>query len=70
MWDKSQAFALHHYVVSLLELQGGREDNERMWEDIATRSGLWGAQKPSASELKQVYDQVNLPTARLAAFHP
>ena len=60
MWDKSKAFALHNYVVSLLELQGGRDDNARMWEDIATRSGLWGTQKPTASELKQVYDQVLL----------
>ena len=60
VWDKPQAFALHNYVVSLLELQGGRDDNQSMWEDVAAKSDLWGSCKPTASELKQVYDQVRV----------
>ncbi|DBA98743.1 TPA: hypothetical protein ACH3X1_014516 [Trebouxia sp. C0004] len=57
VWDKPQAFALHNYVVSLLELQGC---NQSMWEDVAAKSDLWGSCKPTASELKQVYDQMEI----------
>ncbi|KAL3146375.1 hypothetical protein ABBQ32_003061 [Trebouxia sp. C0010 RCD-2024] len=57
VWDKAQTLALHNYVVSLLDLQGGREDNPSMWQDVAAKSDLWGGCKPTASELKHVYDQ-------------
>lgn len=58
VWDKPQAFALHNFVASLLELQGGRDDNQTMWEDVAAKSDLWGSCKPTAAELQHVYDQV------------
>lgn len=58
VWDKAQALALHNYVASLLDLQGGREDNPSMWQDVAAKSDLWGGCRPTASELKHVYDQV------------
>ncbi|KAL3156973.1 hypothetical protein ABBQ38_001230 [Trebouxia sp. C0009 RCD-2024] len=57
VWDKAQALALHNYVASLLDLQGGREDNPSMWQDVAAKSDLWGGCRPTASELKHVYDQ-------------
>lgn len=59
-WDKPQVLALHNYVASLLELQGGREDNPSMWQDVAAKSDLWGGCKPTASELQHIYDQVIL----------
>ena len=59
VWDKPQAFALHNFVVSLLELQGGKDDNQIMWEDVAAKSDLWGSCKPTAAELRQVYNQVS-----------
>ena len=62
VWDKPQAFALHNFVVSLLELQGGRDDNQTMWEDVAAMSDLWGSWKPTAAELRHVYDQVRVVT--------
>ena len=62
VWDKPQAFALHSFVASLLELQGGRDDNQTMWEDVAAKSDLWGSCKPTAAELQHVYDQVTLMT--------
>lgn len=62
VWDKPQASALHSFVVSLLDLQGGRDDNQPMWEDVAAKSDLWGPYKPSAAELRHVYDQVTLVT--------
>lgn len=58
VWDKPQASALHSFVVSLLDLQGGRDDNQTMWEDVAAKSDLWGAYQPTAAELRHVYDQV------------
>lgn len=58
VWDKPQASALHSFVVSLLDLQGGRDDNQTMWEDVAAKSDLWGAYRPTAAELRHVYDQV------------
>lgn len=60
VWDKPQASALHSFVVSLLDLQGGRDDNQTMWEDVAAKSDLWGTYKPTAAELRHVYDQVTL----------
>lgn len=62
VWDKPQAFALHNFVVSLLELQGGKDDNQLMWEDVAAKSNLWGSYKPTAAELQHVYDQVKFVT--------
>lgn len=58
VWDKPQASALHSFVVSLLDLQGGRDDNQTMWEDVAAKSELWGSYEPTAAELRHVYDQV------------
>ena len=66
VWDKPQAFALHNFVVSLLELQGGRDDNQTMWEDVSAMSDVWGSWKPTAAELRRVYDQVTpVTTARV-----
>ncbi|KAA6423337.1 MAG: hypothetical protein FRX49_06789 [Trebouxia sp. A1-2] len=54
-WNKMQEFALHEYVTAVLELQGGREDNPRLWEDVAASPVLWGPNKVTPAELKEVY---------------
>ncbi|KAL0026237.1 hypothetical protein WJX77_004600 [Trebouxia sp. C0004] len=54
-WNKMQEFALHEYVTAVLELQGGRDDNPRLWEDVAASPGLWGPNKVTPAELKEVY---------------
>lgn len=54
-----QEFALHEYVTAVLELQGGREDNPRLWEDVAASPVLWGPNKVTPAELKEVYFKVS-----------
>ncbi|DBA95241.1 TPA: hypothetical protein ACH3X3_013138 [Trebouxia sp. C0006] len=54
-WNKMQEFALHEYVAAVLELQGGRDDNPRLWEDVAANPNLWGPNKVTPAELKDVY---------------
>jgi len=58
-WNKMQEFALHEYVTAVLELQGGRDDNPRLWEDVAASPVLWGPNKVTPAELKEVYLRVS-----------
>ncbi len=58
-WNKMQEFALHEYVTAVLELQGGRDDNPRLWEDVAANPNLWGPNKVTPAELKEVYLRVS-----------
>ncbi len=58
-WNKMQEFALHEYVTAVLELQGGRDDNPRLWEDVAANPILWGPNTVKPAELKEVYLRVS-----------
>jgi len=58
-WNKMQEFALHEYVTAVLELQGGRDDNPRLSEDVAASPVLWGPNKVTPAELKEVYLRVS-----------
>ncbi len=58
-WNKMQEFALHEYVTAVLELQGGRDDTSRLWEDVAANPILWGPNKVTPAELKAVYLRVS-----------
>ena len=58
-WNKQQEFALHDYVTSILELQGGRDDNPKLYEDIAARSALWGPNSVTSAELQEIYFRVS-----------
>jgi len=58
-WNKMQEFALHEYVTAVLELQGGRDDNPRLWEDVAANPILWGPNTVTPAELKDVYLRVS-----------
>lgn len=54
-----QEFALHEYVTAVLELQGGRDDNPRLWEDVAANPSLWGPNTVTPAELREVYLRVS-----------
>ena len=54
-----QEFALHEYVTAVLELQGGQDDNPRLWEDVAASPVLWGPNNVTPAELKEVYLRVS-----------
>ena len=58
-WNKMQEFALHEYVTAVLELQGGQDDNPRLWADVAANPNLWGPNKVTPAELKEVYLRVS-----------
>ncbi len=58
-WNKMQESALHEYVTAVLELHGGRDDNPRLWEDVAANPVLWGPNKVTPAELKEVYLRVS-----------
>ena len=61
VWNKTQGFALHDFVISVLDLQGGHDDNPRLWEDVAAKSDLWGPNKVTPAGLQEVYLKVRQP---------
>lgn len=66
VWNKNQEYALHDYVTSLMDLQGGHDDNPRLWEDVAAKSDLWGPNRVSAAELREVYLRVSGDSSRVS----
>ncbi len=58
-WSKMQESALHEYVTAASEQHWGRDDNPKLWEDVAANPVLWGRNKVTPAELKEVYFRVS-----------